>query len=767
MLTSLKSIICAMLSIIAAVLLFEAPSFAQRHNGDQVIRRLNQAGKGDVLIRRLRPGEITNGRKRASSKGPQIGPSKRAESGGLGRIATSHQSGFELFDGADLPGGDFLSLPNSSLPQCMSGCRLEPNCTAFTFNRAKNVCFFKSTSGAPSRFADAVSGRKLTQPAEGGNLRSAAAASALSGNFQVFENADIDGGDLSILKNATAQQCQAACASLSQCAAYTHNISKGVCFLKSTGGEPTDFVGAVSGRKLPGETKQAGVAPKGKRAAGFVMFTNTDLPGGDGSILRQSVPSMEECQLECLFTDNCHAFAYNHAKRACFGKSSGHIGWREMKPTPLTGLTSGLKGTDREVAAARKRYIDAGPKVPEADLAWRNDDTAQAFVSRIRAAAKPMGKACNVERAQMEEIATSVKVKVSGDVAIAGKTIDVDWTAVPGQKALPIWLMISADDAVRFDAPGFYALTPKAIAPFGLTVDADRTRALTTLFGKGALTKGRVQTTVLEAGSLNLAVRAVGYLRACEEEFSQQIATTTIAVSPSGTPTFQVRDPFSFEKPVKVWLSPAGDTKLEVFDGRFRIVDLQSGAYIADREGRDPNYSPTGRFVTFLLGEGGNWVLDTVDGEVVTSTSPETMGWENEDSFLVAGASGLGSIATHSVLVKDVSIGGAPSCRVCPGRDESYVLDLENDVVHDALSKYVQRLSGQRVVSTIPGAGTPPTIRFIAEQTGAAPAYFPTRWNLRGGLKFVPSPQWIDTANGAKLDELQQEEKEISSTRRS
>lgn len=672
----------------------------------------------------------------------------------IGGAGVRAQSGFEVFDRADLPGGDYLSIEGGTYNQCAAQCARDGACQAFTYNKAKRVCFLKDAVGQPKRFAGAVSGRKTGAAAP---ARASAAPVAGSVTFEVFEDADMPGGDFQTLRNTSLDQCKQTCASRADCQAFTQNMAKNVCFLKSGAGEPQRFAGAVSGRRVAGGGQAVAAAPKGKQSGGFTMYDDADLPGGDGSIIAQDAGSADACKLQCLFNDGCDAFTYNHKAKACLGKSRGHIGGDRMQPTPFKGATSGMKATPEKVAAARKDYFARGPKVPEADLGWRADDTRESFVQRVRAAAKPMGGACEAERKSIAAIAASLKAGIETGSVVAGTPVALKWSGRPEAKAPPVWLMVSADGPVRFTAPGFYALTPEAIAPFGISVDEKRTRALTTLFGKAALDGGTVEIKPLRAGPLNVAVRAVGYLRACEEAVSHEVATATIAVTASAVPTFQVRDPFSFEAPKKTWLSPDGTTKLDVFDGRFRLIDLASGAFVADREGVDPYYSPTGRFVTFSVGEMGKEVLDTFDGTIVESTD-EVLGWENRDSFLVRGGSN-GNVNATSILT-GTGAGSYSTCRAaCPARQETYTLDLENDFIH--VSGQSDRLSGApQQLLKLGTEPKPTTLRTVAEQTGVAPVYFPERWNFRGGLFFAPFEHWIDPAGSGQLDALQQEEKD-------
>src|SRR5690606_37630583 len=116
-------------------------------------------------------------------------------------------------------------------------------------------------------------------------------------------------------------------------------------------------------------------------------------------------------------------------------------------------------------------------------------------------------------------------------------------------------------------------------------------------FGADAPRSGSFGIVPLRAGPLQIAASVGGFVRRCGEEWSQAVAAGSIPIAVSAEAVFSVRDPFSFDEPAQVIAAPDGTTAIQVFDGRYRLVDKGSGAVLADREGRDPRYSPTGRFL--------------------------------------------------------------------------------------------------------------------------------------------------------------------------
>lgn len=83
--------------------------------------------------------------------------------------------------------------------------------------------------------------------------------------FEILPDTDLPGHDVAAagggtgIRNVSLDGCQAACSRDPRCQAFTYNSRRRVCFLKSAGGHPAAFRGAVSGRRLP--SSAAGGSP--------------------------------------------------------------------------------------------------------------------------------------------------------------------------------------------------------------------------------------------------------------------------------------------------------------------------------------------------------------------------------------------------------------------------------------------------------------------------------------------------------------------------
>ena len=107
--------------------------------------------------------------------------------------------------------------------------RADSSCQGYTYNAAKRVCFLKDSVGKAKRFKGAISGRKTAADA----TAERSVASPGTATFEVFDNADMPGGDFDVLRDTSLEQCQQICAGMPQCQAFTQNMAKNVCFLKS------------------------------------------------------------------------------------------------------------------------------------------------------------------------------------------------------------------------------------------------------------------------------------------------------------------------------------------------------------------------------------------------------------------------------------------------------------------------------------------------------------------------------------------------------
>jgi len=329
---------------------------------------------------------------------------------------------------------------------------------------------------------------------------------------------------------------------------------------------------------------------------------------------------------------------------------------------------------------------------------------------------------CAAETAGLERLVAGVRVSMNAPPDLkAGGTIDFSWTA-PERFPLkvPVYLVIAVPGEVRFVAPalveppkpaddtaeanpapqlpGFIALPPKARGPLGIAFGQESSRALIPLYQPASKLSGSAGVRVFDAGPLPVAVNLVART-ACGERVISANYGGSLTVKP-GTPEIVVQDPFDIEQPKQILLSNSGRYRIHIFDGRYRVFDIATGAKLVDRAGHDPNFSPTSRYVVATIGDKGSWtyeVIDLVSREVVAQPAGQFIGWTHDDAFMIAGSGSWGALRVRPMLMSrpGVITGSAAdavgdglefahpgSCHACRAwKDDTLMLDLDNGVL--------------------------------------------------------------------------------------
>jgi hypothetical protein len=338
---------------------------------------------------------------------------------------------------------------------------------------------------------------------------------------------------------------------------------------------------------------------------------------------------------------------------------------------------------------------------------------------------------------------TSVRLSAPQRVA-AGQPFKLQWQRGDMQGRYPAYVMIAFDAPVRFEGKGYYALLPKASAAFGISRFADMTRVVIPLYGLGVPRAGDVTVRPLLAGPLNVRWALVGHDRCKELAAEAAQGSAAMRVEATGQPEIVVSDVLAGENPKERIFSPAGGRVIEVHDGRFRLVDEASRAEIAERAGRTPRFSPTGRFLAAYV-EDGIEIIDAVDGKTVYKDGPAYhLAWDNADSFAVLDQGSNGTIAILAPVRRDpIVLDGSFGARCCGGVDSVALrIDLENNVavaVGDSGDP-----GGYAVGLTVDAKGDG-AIAFVKRQSQVMEFTLPKRWELRGGLKFSHVYTYQDT----------------------
>ncbi|WP_020179696.1 caspase family protein [Methylopila sp. M107] len=168
---------------------------------------------------------------------------------------------FRLRFDTDFPERDVDEFRDVDQQACVSRCAGDGRCQAFTYNVTKRVCFLKSGVARVLSFKNVVSGVKRGSGAEAELERSAyAAPSGGGGEAQperirvTYDDVDLEnygdaGADYTIVWNSNFRSCKSSCENDRRCRAFTFNIGKRACILKSSFKKAARFGGAISGVK--------------------------------------------------------------------------------------------------------------------------------------------------------------------------------------------------------------------------------------------------------------------------------------------------------------------------------------------------------------------------------------------------------------------------------------------------------------------------------------------------------------------------------------
>ncbi len=340
--------------------------------------------------------------------------------------------------------------------------------------------------------------------------------------------------------------------------------------------------------------------------------------------------------------------------------------------------------------------------------------------------------------AGIPEVAAGTSVTVpEGGTLEASAPFTIGWQRPSFRDRFPVYIMVAFDQPVRFSGEGYYGLLPGAEAPFQISAFAGQTRAVIPLYGRGVPSEGAFAVRPLRAGRLTVSWRVVGSDTCNEIATEAGGGSRSFDVEAVGTPRIVVADTFSLQQPGERVVSPDGATLMEIYDGRYRLLEASGGGQIAEGAGQHPRYSPTGRFLAVLSDDGMD-VIDTVDGAVAARTRAGDTAWDNRDSFIVIGSDGNGYLNVVPSAVE----GATPflylgACRICAASAVTAVrIDLENNfIVAGAEGNFTAiSLTLPDIALTGPAAVIPP---FVKRQSGVTDFALPTVWQMRGGLVFT------------------------------
>lgn len=261
---------------------------------------------------------------------------------------------------------------------------------------------------------------------------------------------------------------------------------------------------------------------------------------------------------------------------------------------------------------------------------------------------------CESELAKARSIAARLNVSAELQSRTkVGVPVKIVWdNQSVEQPGIPIYFMLTTPGEVRFSGTGFMAFTAGAKGPQGVEYGHDRARAFTPLHRPIDPAKGGdILVTFYRRGTQTVSWAIVTVGPCGEHTFGR--GEKIIDVIP-GPPEIVVQDRFADVKPVKRIRSPAGTHDLLVFDGRYEVYEVATGARIVDRPGIDPNFSPTGRFVAAKESVAADFeIVDLVTHQEVKpiSSNPGSLVWLRNDSYVIMGHWNYSIFSVRNIIV--------------------------------------------------------------------------------------------------------------------
>ncbi len=286
---------------------------------------------------------------------------------------------------------------------------------------------------------------------------------------------------------------------------------------------------------------------------------------------------------------------------------------------------------------------------------------------------------CYLNHAQSRLAVADVEVIVHphNDKPLApGQGVTLAWkSAKPrdGACAGPLYLLLATSRPTRFEGTGFIAVPPGVSGPFSIQQDIDKTR----LFFPLHLLNSESGTFVVksyEAGHLDLTWALVEMPRRVETPTDRSdFATEQARVLPgspiaglpfysAGTPHLVLHDTHSIEAPKKRIRSNNSRFELEILEGSYRVISVETGELLLDRQGRGPFFSPSGRFiVAYVEGDEPLEIHDLVARTIAYKGSGSAAAFGHGDTLFMPETTGTQANGSHlGVGVHQALVDGAP-----------------------------------------------------------------------------------------------------------
>lgn len=382
--------------------------------------------------------------------------------------------------------------------------------------------------------------------------------------------------------------------------------------------------------------------------------------------------SVSQCEALCRYSSGCKFFTHNGQNNICFLKSA--VGKQKSYKRATTGQ---MMGATKLLPAppTRGRGLIIDPS-----LTWTAQDNVASWYQKLRYKSRPLGKECRSEISRVEKLRQSLKVQVSQDGVLSVEdAIEVKWSGNDLKERLPVWLVVSSQDPVRFEGSGSFSLGPGAPNPFNINHENGSTRALTALFARGAGTAGSFRVRPIRSGKLDVKVSLMAYIRGCEQEMAEELQSLSLDIQ-SAQPRIVLNNMVSLSTLDRQLELPEFERRIVFNDRRLLLLSTKDGTEIADRAGAELSLSPTHRFIVVKHLDHYE-VIDVIDGHVSARLRLSDMRWMLNDSYVMTTTSPWGEINLQSTFDDAVQISRqvtGPSCCTANHDNTRLGIDLEN-----------------------------------------------------------------------------------------
>lgn len=376
--------------------------------------------------------------------------------------------------------------------------------------------------------------------------------------------------------------------------------------------------------------------------------------------------------------------------------------------------------------------------------------TILCFVVPLTANTSARSDECTQELAESQSIASEIDVNISPNAVQVGDAVSINWATKPtASKQNKLFLVTTISSNARFRGNDFVALAPNAQAPSSIEHGKSLTRAILPLNRSANDAKSGVVEILPPMSGLNEVVSSIVYVGKCGENVLRSLRRS-VAVA-SGSASIVTQDRFDLGAPKATLRSPSGEHIVKVYAQRFEVYDARSGHIVFSRPGLDPQFSPTGRFITATIEQGGVEVFDLAasTGEPPTfffagASGVLLLAWVNNDSYLVAVGSRRSNVEILNTLIDGPALlESSVGCLACNAWDDKRIIIDPSAGFVAVLPQIGSRPQIAGFIRDIyrgrPEMSSPldRTVATINSAFGAKLSELPKRWDLGGPLQIT------------------------------